>query len=346
MIHYIKSAIKLLLASLGYKISRISNSSLSKFKVIGQFVDSNGNRFERLQAYKKSIWPADWKTMNEARAKPDIQTVKKMNSVTEGRNAVLNMEKVLRVYNLTLVGKDVLEIGCFSGASTYALAEYGARHVEGIDIPENFANLLYEQANMRSIGEQSQYLKKLREATAYFFKKSAANKVNFYDLDVKNLIKQNCYDLIVSWYAMEHIIDPEKAFKSIYSALRPEGICFIYYQPFFCISGGHFDTLDFPWGHVRLPPRDFDRYIQTYRPQEYTVAKKRFYTDLNRMTMAELRQFASSAGFEILELLPTYPTSRDSVDQTIFSQCKALYPSLTVGDLIAGDVYAILKKPS
>ena len=36
-------------------------------------------------------------------------------------------------------------------------------------------------------------------------------------LDVKNLTNNNCYDVIVSWAVLEHIIDPKKAIKSMYS---------------------------------------------------------------------------------------------------------------------------------
>lgn len=62
------------------------------------------------------------------------------------------------------------------------------------------------------------------------------------------------------------------------------------------------------------------------------------------MTLAELRQFSLSAGFKILELFE-HGASWDGVDQTIFSQCKALYPSLTVSDLITSNVLIMLRKP-
>ena len=188
------------------------------------------------------------------------------------------------------------------------------------------------------------YLKKLRKATGSFFCDGVVNKVQFYDLDVKNLTNNNCYDVIVSWAVLEHIIDPKKAIKSMYSALRSGGICSHDYHPFFCTSGAHFDTLDFPWGHVRLAPKDFDRYIQTYRPQEYAIAMKRFYKSINRMTLEDLRQFSLSAGFEILDLVLNKDI-RLSADKTIFSQCKALYPSLTINDLLTHGVQILLRKP-
>lgn len=342
MMYYVKSVVKWLLSRFGFRIYRIS-PPLGAFEVLDEFVDSSGNRFERLKGYRDSIWPTDWQAMNEARAKPDVQTVKKMNSVTGSRNLVAKMEKLLQIHSLTLVGKDVLDVGCFSGASTYALAEHGARYVEGIDVPENFADLLSEQANKHTIEEQSQYLKNLREATAHFFEDTVASRVRFYDLDVKNLIKKEAYDFIVSWSVLEHIIEPEKAFKSMYEALRSNGVCYHEYHPFFCVSGAHFDTLDFPWGHVRLSPRDFDRYIQTYRPEENAIAKKRFYSSINRMTLSDLRLFSLSAGFEIIELFE-HGESWDAVDQTIFSQCKVLYPSLAVSDLITSNVLIMLRK--
>ena len=44
------------------------------------------------------------------------------------------------------------------------------------------------------------------------------------------------------------------------------GIVFNKYNPFFCQGGGHsLCSLDFPWGHVRLTPIEFDRYMEEYR---------------------------------------------------------------------------------
>jgi 2-polyprenyl-3-methyl-5-hydroxy-6-metoxy-1,4-benzoquinol methylase len=129
MMYYVKSVVKWLLSRFGFRISMISPPQGS-FEVLDEFEDSSENRFKRLKGYRDNIWSTDWQAMNEARAKPDVQTVKKMDSVTGSRNLVAKMEKLLQIHSLSLLGKDVLDVGCFSGASTYALAEHGARYVD------------------------------------------------------------------------------------------------------------------------------------------------------------------------------------------------------------------------
>ena len=71
---------------------------------------------------------------------------------------------------------------------------------------------------------------------------------------------------------------------------------------------------------------------------------KRFYKSINRMTLEDLRQFSLSAGFEILDLVLNKDI-RLCADKTILSQCKALYPSLTINDLLTHGVQILLRKP-
>lgn len=296
MINFLKVAVKKILKLFNLRIIRISEAkSANQFKIIDEFADLDGNRHGILEGYKNHIWPTDWDTMNQNRKDFKVESIYEL--VKDGRRCVSDCKKFLAIYGLNLAQKKVLDVGCFSGASTYALAECGALGVDGIDAPENFADLFARETNEKSINEQALYLADLRAVVAQNFPVNIRKNVNFYNLDVKNLDKKNYYDFIVSWSVLEHIIDPEKAFQAMYAALRPNGICFHAYHPFFCASGAHFDTLDFPWGHIRLSAMDFNRYVEKYRPREYEIAKKRFFNSINRMTLNQLVQFSQSAGF-------------------------------------------------
>ena len=313
-----------------------------------EFVDSSGNRFRRLDGYRDLVVPR-WPGMFEPQPDPPVAT---RSEVVGARNAVAAMERFLQIHGFSVAGADVLEVGCHGGAHAYALAELGAKHVDGIDIPEyGIRESPGQKVNPQALEKQSRWLQQLRKATARLYKDKSANtvsdKVDFFDLDVVDLDKEDAYDAIVSWQTLEHVTEPERAIVKMYRALRPGGVCFHKYGPFFSLDGGHsLCTLDFPWGHVRLSDADFERYIRTYRPQEFDVATNFFRQSLNRMTLTDLHHYCETAGFEILALI-AWPRNADlqSIDQAILSQCRALHPTLQISDLISRSVWLLLEKP-
>ncbi|MFH1996547.1 MAG: class I SAM-dependent methyltransferase [Candidatus Omnitrophota bacterium] len=342
----IKSAIKRCLALFNLSILRIPKVTANE--ISGEFVDSKGSALRLLKGYKESVWALNWKQMNEERAAPNAETVKKLDCVGHGRRQVDDMVKFLKIRNIDVSGKRVLDIGCFNGASSYALIERGAARVDAIDVSEHFVS--HADAGEEEIRESSRWIRDFRQAIGDAFVKESpdirTNAVNFYDLDIKDLDKVDTYDLILSWETFEHILDVEQALASMYRALRSNGICAHRYHPFFCESGAHFDTLDFPWGHARLSAEDFLRYMRTYCPHETDLAEWRFCSTVNRMTLRQLRQCSSASGFEIVEIMPVISHRWQDIDPAIFSQSKALYPSLTLTDLVSSKVWALLRKPS
>ena len=87
----------------------------------------------------------------------------------------------------------------------------------------------------------------------------------------------------------EHIMNPKEALARIYKALKPGGIVFSQYNPFFCISGGHsMCTLDFPFAHTLLTDEDFKKYVETIVPEnappKYSELSYNFFTkNLNHL---------------------------------------------------------------
>jgi len=348
MKRFLEESIKRFFSFFGLNISRACDYKIGDFKILDEFVDSSGNSFQRLSGYREKIWPIDWKLMNQSRAKPNLGFVLKSGRINQALNEVTEMEKLIQIYDYTLFGKKVLEVGCFSGANTYTIAKLGAAHVDGIDVVSHFINPP-EKINDRSIQKAADWLNKFRETTAQTISsdKNIIQKVNFVDFDIREFSREDYYDLIVSWQTFEHILGPDKAMQVMYKALKPNGICYHKYHPFFCLSGAHFDTMDFPWGHIRLNSQDFRNYIKMYRQNDYDIAMWRFFETLNRMTLANLQVFAAKAGFQILALIcpPEIELIHD-IDQVLFSQCKSLYPTITISDLISSSVTILLRKPN
>lgn len=339
---FLKRAAQWLLGVFGYHIVKRAPDS---GEIAGYFVDSAGNRHTRFTRYQTRVWPMNWQQMHQERTRPAQNTLFSM--VQTGRNAVAHMQQKLSIHGLTTVGKEVLEIGAFAGAAAYALADLGASRVVGIDVSESHA-IFDGPVTPEAIRVKSEWLQMLRQDVQGCFLANGATfqsrQVRFLDLDIRQLSENQNYDLIVSWQTLEHVFEPAKAFERIYSALKPGGISYHDYHPFFCESGAHFDTLDFPWGHVRLSPQDFDRYLQLYRPDELEVSRLRFYSTINRMTLSDLKHIVASAGFKTVEWVEMWD-DLNSVNPQILQECRKNYPSLTLEDLATYRVILILQKP-
>ena len=118
--------------------------------------------------------------------------------------------------------------------------------------------------------------------------------------------------------------------------LRPGGIVYHDYNPFFSSKGGHsLCTLAFPWGHARLDAQDFERYLRELRPTELDQALRFYRESLNRMTLADLRAAVAAAGLEPLALVPWF--ERGLV--------ASLYPTAVVDDLLATFVAVVARRP-
>lgn len=340
------------MASSRFGQSLLHERKTQSFKSLDKFVDSKGNEFQRLDGYRDLIVPR-WPGMFVPQPDPPVVT---KNEIVGSRTGVAETERFLQIHGFSLVGAEVLEVGCHGGTHAYAMAELGASHVDGIDVPEYGVRENHaKEVNTEAIGTQSRWLKALRQKVLHLYEVENAGRggaigdnVELFDMDIAILEKTNAYDAIISWATLEHITKPETAIKNMYNALRPGGICWHVYNPFFGIDGGHsLCTLDFPYGHVRLSAADFEGYIRTYRPEEFRVAMNFYQNSLGRLTMSDLCRYCEKAGFRILSMI-AWPNNDDlqSLDKTILSQCRDLYPTITVCDLISVRIQALFVKPN
>ena len=328
-------------------IAFIKKKSIKPYKprVIGQFLDDCGNSFDLYEGYRKKIWPGSWADISSRRTDSHDKN-KEIATIYHGRRQVANMEAFIGEWGLSFSGKDILEIGAFSGAAAFAIAELGANNVQGIDVPSNF--IATDIHTHEEINEWSKYLKDYREFVGKLFESKTniqlRSKVKFRDLDVADLSGSSLWDMIVSWETLEHVSDPSAAFKSMYRALRPGGYVCHHYHPFFCESGGHYDTLDLPWGHVRLSPTNLKKYVRQFRQDEESISIYRLFKTLNRMTLSDLGSVISESGFEVITIEPVRDYGK-KVELSILEECRLNYPNISIQDLTSSGVWVLAVKP-
>jgi 2-polyprenyl-3-methyl-5-hydroxy-6-metoxy-1,4-benzoquinol methylase len=315
---------------------------IDKYQKIGEFKDSFGNKSPLYKELRSKIKPG-WENMLNPK-KVEINAEYLNNQYKLGTMAVSTMEPIIKSLGKSIEGSKILEIGCHSGATSYALAEKGAKSVTGSEFTGykvesiETSNEVFEN----KLIEVNEDLKTIRKGLFPLFKNS--DKVEFVDDDICNSkLEKNSYDMIASWEVLEHLHDTEKAFKATYDLLNDNGFSIHLYNPFFCLNGGHsLCTLDFLWGHTRLSTEDFTRYVSELRPLEKERAVSFFTKGLNRMTLHDLKLQYEKAGFKSISILPfTKEQHVRMVDKDILDQTQKLYPNLTFIDLVVPKVIVI-----
>ena len=241
----------------------------------------------------------------------------------------------------------LLEIGCYDGAVAFQLARRAGTEVVASDLTRYYVVEQPGQSKEGDLQAQQGNLETLRERTR-LVADIPLGKVRFVEDDISSSsLEPESFDAIVSFEVLEHVQSPGSALASMARLLVPGGVAYHDYNPFFSVVGGHsLCTLDMPWGHARLEPADFERYLAEIRPTEADQALRFYRNSLNRLAIADLRQAASQAELEIVALLPW--ADRDlAPDLTcqIISEVQRAYPTAAVQDLLATFVSVILRKP-
>lgn len=104
---------------------------LDKYMKLGIYTDSNGFNHQLYNGLRTKIRPM-WETMVQNK-KLDPSTVNIAKLKSNSYIAVEKLESSLNSFGKTIKDSNILEIGCHSGAVTYALAEKGAKNVVGTE---------------------------------------------------------------------------------------------------------------------------------------------------------------------------------------------------------------------
>jgi 2-polyprenyl-3-methyl-5-hydroxy-6-metoxy-1,4-benzoquinol methylase len=290
-----------------------------KDRIFGEFTDSFNQKHKlhtEIRDLIKPGWQAMFDVPKSQKTPPKDKIVKKLN---EWQNRLITIENYLAAYDLTIKGKNVMEIGAYDGATAYALAKFGANKVIGSDIATYYIiQTPGVEITVEDVQLQNKKLAELRNIFAKEVNSEIANNVSFQEDNICNSsIPSESLDVILSWEVLEHITKPENAFKEMARILKPGGIAFHEYNPFFSIYGGH---------------------------KEVALS---FYNDaLNRMTLAQLEQYITNAGLKIVNVMPMIDREHlTHLDSSTIKQIQNLYPSLTLHDLIAPFVWVLFQKP-
>lgn len=315
--------------------------NLSSFPVTGSFTDRHGNQFTLREGLRSRIKPG-WQSYFE-HSYNTRSFDKKMaeQQASNGRRAVEKIESLINCFAGGVSQKSVLEIGCNSGAATYAFSEKGASKVVGTDFVE------YKTTSDNNVHDSvvDNYLSQVRDLVKQCFKPGC--QVQFRDDDICNSsLPDNTFDLVCSWDVLEHIHDPLAAFKHINRIMKKGGVAIHTYNPFFNINGGHSPcTLDFPWAHVMLDEADFLRYNSEIQPQRKDKSLSFYRNGLNRMSIKDMRQMMEEAGLQVEVVIPYIKEQYwKMVDARTLECARRNYPKITMEDLIASLVIVVARK--
>ena len=309
-----------------------------------EFILSSGYALPIVNGFRESIKPNWRKAYKDFNNLNDEISIEKANKL---KNDIKSGVEILSKLGITVNNKKIMDIGCYLGLQCFGAMELGAKESVGIDIPQYYFNQATNKNNLNA----SKVLENKRKNIRKLHPHLNHSKITFKDLSVFEMDYENEFDIIFSWETFEHIMNPKEALIRIYKALKPGGIIYSQYNPFFCISGGHsMCTLDFPFAHSLLTNEDFKRYVETNipqnPPQKYSELSYNFFTkNLNRMTQNDLKSFIDNAGFELLDFIASPDLSLiNLLDNAVLASAKIIHPTLTLNDLLCSNVWFIGRK--
>ena len=242
----------------------------------------------------------------------------------------------------------ILEVGCYDGAAAYQLAARPGTAVVASDLSRYYLVQRPGVAVEEDLGGQQALLAEIRER-ARVLADAAPGIVEFVEDDITgSTLGSASFDAIVSFEVLEHVQDPGAAFAGMARLLRPGGLLFHDYNPFFSANGGHSPcTLDFPWGHARLDPEDFERYVRELRPAEVDQALRFYRENLNRMTLADLRTAVSAAGLELVAVVPWADRALVlRLEPEALAEVQRIHPMASLDDLLSTFVAVVARRPN
>ena len=172
-------------------------------------------------------------------------------------------------------GKDVLVFGCGFGNEVLWAARRGANSILAVDLSPALSPLPLQEA-LRDQGID--------------FDRFEFRRENIHD----TALSEDRYDLIVSNGVFEHVMDLKGVLGAFRTLLRPGGRVAIFADGLWYSSiGGHIGSD--PWEHLWRTPRELQSKLS---PERWNV----FCNQLNRMTVTDFLQAASSVGVIVLQL--------------------------------------------
>ncbi|MDA3883192.1 MAG: class I SAM-dependent methyltransferase [Bacteroidales bacterium] len=314
----------------------------SSLPVMGSFVDSQKNTHILYDGLRSKIKPGWEKIFSQKKVNYSSEIISTF--ISNGEIAAEKLILLCEASGKLISESDIFEVGCHSGATSFSLAERGAKSVTGTEFSGYKVKAVSQHNTDESaLCEVNDDLKILRERIASSFSRS----VSFRDDDICNShFPKESFDIICSWDVLEHLHNPQQAFDNCAKLLRSGGIMIHEYNPFFGLNGGHsYCTLDFLWGHVRLNNQDFERYISEIRFEEKEMDISFYNQGINRMSIQDMRTGVTNAGLKICSVLPYIKEQHvQMMTSDIVRQAQQVYPHISIEDLVAPRVIVIAQK--
>lgn len=179
----------------------------------------------------------------------------------------------------------VLEIGCGEGGVVQAFAKRGCQ-VTGVELDSH----KYKQAAASLAAEVKSGQVRLLEK-------------NIYDTDFQENPDER-FDIIVLKDVIEHIHDQPRLMRAMHHYLRPEGVIFFGFPPWYMPFGGHQQICSskiskLPWLHV-LPLGLYMRILKAAGEADYVVSGLHEIWE-TRITIEEFEHYAKETGYELRE---------------------------------------------
>ncbi len=198
---------------------------------------------------------------------------------------------------LDLAGRRVLDVGSGSGAKSLLYSRLGAADVIGLELDRRLVTR--SAARLSALAKTDE----------------AASRVRIVHGDATQMpLPSAAFDRIVSVHALEHIVPPDLALAECARVLRPGGLAYLRFPPYWSAWGPHLERwIHFPWPHllfseptlIAATNRIESRMRLNDRAPDFERLDMRgqtAFTHVNRLTMAEFDTILARLPFRVVQM--------------------------------------------